>query len=86
MATSTWARIENGVVMELTNVNPADRYDPELTWVKATASVKQMDLYDSATGKFTAFVPPEPLEPVIELEEGIVPGQFIEDPIGPVPE
>lgn len=86
MANQFWARIEDGVVKETTNVNPEGRYHPDLVWVPASPGVKQMDLYDSATGTFSEFVPPDEPEPVIEENGASVPGEFLEAPIGPVPD
>lgn len=41
-----WARIENNTVMELTDVNPEERFHPSLIWVKCPADVEQGYLYD----------------------------------------
>lgn len=50
-----WARIENEIVKELTDVDPAGRFHESLVWVKATTKVEQGDVYKS--GKFTKPTP-----------------------------
>ena len=44
-----WARIQNGVVAELTDTDPAGRFVAELTWVTAPAEVAAGWTYDGAT-------------------------------------
>lgn len=46
-----WARIENDVVRELTDIDPIGRFPESLVWVKATSKVEEGDIYKS--GKFT---------------------------------
>lgn len=48
-----WARIENGVVMELTDIDPEGRFHPSLVWVECPDEVVPGYLYD---GEFS---PPE---------------------------
>ncbi len=47
-----WARIENGIVAELTEENPEGRFHPSIEWVTATKSAKVGHAYRD--GKFTA--------------------------------
>jgi len=49
-----WARIEDGVVMETTSINPANRFHPSLVWVACAEEVEQGWIYSS--GEFS---PPE---------------------------
>ncbi|WAX22806.1 hypothetical protein MAJJADAN_00044 [Pseudomonas phage Amjad_SA] len=51
-----WARIENGTVMELTDVDPSGRFHPSLTWVECDESVTPRMLY--VDGQFTAAAAP----------------------------
>lgn len=53
-----WARIENGAVAELTDIDPAGRFHPSLQWEMADATVQVGDLYDGQTYSRTV----EPLE------------------------
>lgn len=48
-----WARIENGTVAEITNIDPVGRFHPSLAWVKCDAEPSDGWLYDGA-----AFSPP----------------------------
>lgn len=48
-----WARIENGAVAEITEIDPAGRFHPTLTWVACDTGVVQRDLYRDG-----AFEPP----------------------------
>ena len=86
MADQFWARIEDGVVKETTTVNPEGRYHPDLVWVLADETVNQMDTYDWETGTFTGFIPPEEPDHVIDENGAKVPGEFLEDPVGPIPD
>lgn len=42
----TWARIENDVVLEVTDVDPTKRFHPLLTWVICGAEVMPGDRYE----------------------------------------
>lgn len=53
-----WARIEDGVVRELTDVDPAGRFHPDLVWVECGEEVCQGCLYQG--GKFSAPAEPSP--------------------------
>lgn len=86
MTDQFWARIEDGVVKETTTVDPEGRYHPDLVWVPADETVKQMDSYDFETGTFSDFIPPEEPVPVIDENGAAVPGEFLEPPVGPVPD
>lgn len=52
-----WARIENGVVMEITDVDPDGRFHPSLEWVECPAETVCGSTY--VCGEFIA---PEPVE------------------------
>lgn len=41
-----WARIENGTVAEITEIDPAGRFHPSLKWVVCDPAVKQGWKYD----------------------------------------
>jgi len=45
-----WARIENYTVMELTDIDPTDRFHPSLIWVVCPVETAQGMIY--ADGKF----------------------------------
>lgn len=51
-----WARIENGTVAEITDLDPAGRFHPSLTWVACAAEVKAGWLCDGQS-----FAAPAPL-------------------------
>lgn len=56
---SMWARIENGAVAELTDMDPAERFHSDLQWVPCGAQVASGWLY--AGGQFSEpLQPPEP--------------------------
>lgn len=40
-----WARIENETVMELTDIDPSDRFHPALIWVECPENTVQGMLY-----------------------------------------
>lgn len=46
-----WARIENNAVMELTDIDPTDRFHPSLIWVECPADIQQG--YTYSNGEFT---------------------------------
>lgn len=48
-----WARIEMGEAMELTDIDPAGRFNPSLTWVECPADVQQGYAYKN--GEFIPF-------------------------------
>jgi hypothetical protein len=52
MVTTMWARIEDGTVAEITNIDPAGRFHPSLVWVTCNSEVEPGWLYDGAA--FTA--------------------------------
>lgn len=41
-----WARIENNVVMEVTDIDPEGRFHPSLIWVACGDEVDQRWVYD----------------------------------------
>jgi len=41
-----WAQIENGIVAEITDIDPTGRFHPFLKWVECNFSVKQGWKYD----------------------------------------
>lgn len=54
-----WARIENKIVMEFTDVDPAGRYDPSYVWKSCDNTVKEGWIYTG--GVFiTPAIEPEP--------------------------
>ncbi|WP_218190016.1 MULTISPECIES: DUF4376 domain-containing protein [unclassified Pseudomonas] len=52
MVTSTWARIENATVAEVTNIDPQDRFPPSLVWITCPDDTRPGMQY--ADGIFTA--------------------------------
>lgn len=50
-----WARIENNVLMELTDIDPTGRYHDSLIWVECPPDTQRGYIYNS--GEFTP--PPE---------------------------
>ncbi|WP_291604473.1 hypothetical protein [Comamonas sp.] len=50
-----WARIENNIAVELSDLDPEGRYHPSLIWVPCATTVRQGDLYDGSV-----FLSPEP--------------------------
>lgn len=55
-----WARIQDDIVMEITEIDPTGNHHPDLVWVKCVKGTGERDSYDSSTKKFTKFVIPEP--------------------------
>ncbi|WP_179211989.1 hypothetical protein [Escherichia coli] len=49
-----WARLENNVVMELTDIDPEGRFHPSLIWVECHADVQQGYIFNF--GEFTPAV------------------------------
>lgn len=49
-----WARLENNVVMELTDIDPEGRFHPSLIWVECPEDTQYGYIYDG-----TNFYPPE---------------------------
>ena len=47
-----WARIENGVVAEITDTDPDGRFHPDMVWVEAPDGIQPGHLY--ADGEFSA--------------------------------
>lgn len=41
-----WARIEENLVMELTDTDPEGRFHPSLIWVECPADTQQGYIYD----------------------------------------
>lgn len=66
-----WARIENGVVMETTDLDPAGRFHPSLVWVACADDVSNGFGY--ADGSFTAPPPPAPT-----TAQDLAPGRSLE--------
>lgn len=54
-----WARIENGTVAEITDIDPANRFHPSIPWVACPLETGIGWSYD---GETFAPPPPEPLE------------------------
>ena len=52
--TDMWARIENGTVAEITDLDPAGRFHPSLKWVECNSNVKQGWKYEG--GSFSEHV------------------------------
>lgn len=46
-----WARLENNVVMELTDIDPEGRFHPSLVWVECPEGTQQWYIYEN--GSFT---------------------------------
>lgn len=53
-----FARIENGIVAEIIDVNPQGRFHPSLVWVECDEAIQPGWLYDGEK-----FAPPVPVEP-----------------------
>ncbi|WP_313369160.1 hypothetical protein [Achromobacter animicus] len=47
-----WARVESGVVVEVTEIDPADRFHPDLMWLASPKGVQPG--YSYVDGKFKA--------------------------------
>jgi len=60
-----WARIENGTVAEITDLDPAGRFHPSLAWMACGAGVKPGWLYD---GQSFAAPAPAPAPTHSEIE------------------
>lgn len=54
-----WARIGNGVVLELTSADPSERWHPSIEWRSCPDSVSVGDSFDGTT-----YGPPPPPSPV----------------------
>lgn len=57
-----WARIENNVVAEVTDIDPAGRFHPSMIWVACTTDVQPNWVYDGEN-----FSPPAPLQEVVQV-------------------
>lgn len=79
-----WARIDKGVVREVTEVDPTGRFAPELEWVECPEGTEEPDTFDGEkfskpviseveSGSVTSQVTPEP-------RVGSIVDQIIEDP------
>ena len=66
-----WARIENGRVMETTDLDPEGRFHPSLVWVACADEIDQHYTYDGTT--FTAPPPPPPT-----TAQDLAPGRSLE--------
>jgi len=53
-----WARIDNGAVVEITDIDPSGRFHPSLTWARCSSAVAPGWTYDGQT--FAAPAPPLP--------------------------
>ncbi|HAJ6759086.1 TPA: hypothetical protein HNC90_22490 [Escherichia coli] len=42
-----WARIENNIVMEITDIDPAERFHPSLIWVECPVDTRQGYFYSN---------------------------------------
>lgn len=49
-----WARLEDNLVKEITNINPEGRFHPSLVWVKCQENVVEGYVYENGS-----FVEPE---------------------------
>lgn len=58
MVIDMWARIENGIVAEITDIDPEGRFHPSLVWVECGEEVEPGWKYDGSK-----FAPPEALDP-----------------------
>ncbi|KLU15414.1 MULTISPECIES: hypothetical protein [Xenorhabdus] len=47
---NNWARLENNIVIELTDIDPAGRFHPLLIWVECPAGIPSGYVYKN--GKF----------------------------------
>lgn len=66
-----WARIEDGKVMETTDLDPTGRFHPSLVWVSCDDSVDQHYTYNGST-----FAPPPPPPPT--TAQDLAPGRTLE--------
>ena len=67
MVTTMWARIENGTVAELTDIDPGGRFHPSIEWVDCNEHVDVGWTYDGS--EFSA--PPEtPIDEVVDQAIG----------------
>lgn len=48
-----WARIENGLVKELTDIDPAGRFHSSLMWVACPPTVTEGMAYDNVANSFS---------------------------------
>lgn len=70
---TTWAHIDNGIVVEITETDPEGRFNPALLWVPCAPEVGQNWTYDGTT--FAAPVPPPPTPAEVlagKIAEGLV--------------
>jgi hypothetical protein len=54
-----WARIENDVVVELTNINPSERFHPSLIWKKCPDATECGMVFDGTSFKYVEETPEE---------------------------
>lgn len=55
-----WARIENGAVAEITDIDPAGRFHPSLKWAACTAEIVPGWAYDGSAFAAPVIDPPSP--------------------------
>lgn len=66
-----WARVQDGKVAEVTDIDPEGRFHPSLIWVECPEEVDQFWSFDGK--KFTAPPPPPPI-----TAESLAPGFTLE--------
>ena len=67
-----WARIESGVVREITEIDPAGRFHPSIVWEPCGADVREGWTFDGKD-----FAAPEPVEPVVPVPQSITKRQLL---------
>lgn len=86
-----WARIESGMVAELTDINPDDRYHPSYAWAKCGKNVSVGWMYDGKVFSAPQADPPQ-LPVIVTMRQarlalhtaGLL--QSVEDAISAMPE
>jgi hypothetical protein len=61
-----WVRIEDEIVVELTDIDPEGRYHPSLVWVVASSDVSYGDKFED--GYFSKIIEPVPSITRIQIE------------------
>jgi hypothetical protein len=59
-----WARIESGVVREMTEINPSGRFHPSLVWEPCESDVREGWTYDGSS-----FAAPQAVNPAVSLAD-----------------